>query len=187
MNVPILGNTIDSQSVKALGPQIRLMICFNCKTIEELPDFDGPPDRDDLLTIATERHTDAFGATHFGQLFKVPVRYWQNSGLRAEILKQIREGSGGIAEIDRQFYESRSVFADDALSCYKKHLRPKGRCPDWKHDSKKLIPKTHAERKEAGLPAPSKSAIHTYLCDFCPAKTFMVQRARKEAGLYDAK
>lgn len=181
MDVPVLGQTPEPET----GAQIRLMLCRVCKVIEELPDFEGNPDDDTLLQIMIEKHTDSMGTPHVGNLFKVPVRHWARGEVKQEIVKQIMQGiSGGIDEVEKGFYDTRSTFFDDAMSCFREHLRPKGRCPDWKHDSKKLVPKTAAERKEAGLQAPNKAPVHTFLCDFCPAKAFMLTKAREQAGQY---
>lgn len=177
--------TITEHNPTDQGPQIRLLICKTCGSIEELPDFEGRADDDDLLAISCERHTDALGTPHAGHLMKVPVKFWANESVKRQIIKQIREGVGGLDEFDASFYDTRSTFFEDAMSCYQKHLRPKGRCPDWMHESKKLVPKTAADRKEAGLAPPSKSPVHTYLCHFCPARAYMVRRAREEAGQYE--
>jgi hypothetical protein len=48
MGVPILGSGGvpadqggEYVEVRDNGPKIRLLYCYNCKTIEELPDFEG--------------------------------------------------------------------------------------------------------------------------------------------------
>ena len=168
-----------------LGPQIRLMICDTCSVIEELPDFEGNPDHDVTLNIAVQNHTDPSGIAHIGKLMKVPVKYWANAQVRDEIKKQLSAGgSKGLDEVDEKFYESRSTFHEDAMSCYAKHMRPKGRCPDYKIDSKRLVPNTKADRKEAGLGKAGTAGPKVFLCDFCPAKQYMVTRNRAEAGMY---
>lgn len=179
MDVPVLGQ----QPERETGAQIRLMLCRVCKVIEEIPDFEGNPDDDNLLQLMVEKHTDSIGTPHVGNLFKVPVRFWAQQDVRRQIVKQIMEGiSGGLGEVDETFYDTRSTFFEDAMTCFRKHNRPKGRCPDWKIDSKKLVPQTKAERKELGMT--TKTPISTYLCDFCPAKSFMLTQARTQAGQY---
>lgn len=167
------------------GPQLRLLYCFQCKSIEELPPFEGRPENDHLLEISLEKHRGAEGE-HTGHLFTVPVKHWASPNVRKEIIKQIREGAGGLNDLDPDYYDTKSQFALDAGQCYEMHLRPKGRCPDWKIDRKRLLPKTSAERKEVGLPTPGEApGPKTYLCDFCIAKSYMMTRARDEAGLYE--
>lgn len=186
MDVPLLGGPSSSLN-KDVGPQIRLLVCAQCKTVDELPDYAGDPRGDTLLQVSIERnHTDPVTQqTHVGNLIKVPLKHWADSRTQAEILKQIREGSGGVSEVDEKFYTARSTFFDDAMACFKKHLRPKGRCPDWKADNKRLIPDTAKDRKELGLAKVSETGPKVYLCQFCPVNTYMVTRARNEAGMYD--
>ena len=66
MGVPILGSggTPADQGgeyveVRDEGPKIRLLYCYNCKTIEELPDFEGNPDDDVFLELLIEKHNSA--------------------------------------------------------------------------------------------------------------------------------
>jgi hypothetical protein len=117
-------------------------------------------------------------------MHKVPLKHWANEKTKKEIIRQLSEGSGGLSEFDATFYDTRSTFFDDASACYKAHQRPKGRCPDWKDDSKRLVPDTGKERRELGFAKVNETGPKVYLCDFCPAKTYMVTRARAEAGQY---
>lgn len=168
------------------GPFIRLLLCLDENTIEELPDYEGPSDRDYLLALAIEqRHTDNLSGTpHRGNIVKVPLKYWADAGARAQILKQVREGSGGISELDATFYDTKSQFQEDALACFQRHLRPPGQCPDYMSDSKKLIPKTSAERKDIGLPDPKDLTDLPKLCQFCPVHVYNIMKARQTKGLY---
>ncbi len=165
------------------GPKIRLLYCYNCTTIEELPDFEGRPEDDHLLEILVEKHQSA-GVPHTGFLSKIGVKIWSQEKFRKEIIKNIRTRvGGGLADIDPEYYATKATFYEDAMSCYDAHQRPEGSCSDWRASNKKLVPKTSAERKELGLPKAINS--HIYLCDFCPVKTFMVTKAREEAGMYN--
>ena len=58
---------------------------------------------------------------------------------------------------------------------------------DWKIEKKRLVPKSTADaRKELGLESAAKSGgTKVYLCDFCPAKTYVVEQNRKRLGLYE--
>lgn len=172
------------------GPQIRLLSCLECRTVDEIPDYEGDPAQDTLLQISIERHTDPVTQlTHVGNLYRIPVKYWSRSDVRHRVLKSISSGSSeGLAAIDADFYDTRSTFFDDAMACYRQHLSPKGRCPDWHADNKRLLPKTQADRKEAGIKSKvSETGPRVYLCQFCPANVYMVTKARKEAGQYDRK
>jgi hypothetical protein len=167
------------------GPKIRLLYCYNCQTVEELPDFEGNPDDDLFLELAIEKHESA-GIKHTGFLSKIGVKLWSQEKFRKEIIKNIRSRvGGGLADIDPDYYTTKATFYEDALKCYSDHLRPEAGCHDFRDSKKRLIPKTHAERKEAGLPNPADSATRVYLCDFCPVKTHVVTQQRKAAGLYN--
>lgn len=181
MSVPILGQSTTPKKEE----QIRLLICLDCKSIEELPDYEGDPQYDVLLEIAAQAHEDVTGNRHSGHLMKVPVKFWSKPDAREAILGQIREGAGGIDDVDKGFYDTKSTFAEDAMACFNKHLRPAGRCPDWKADSKVLVPKTNAARKDLGLtPVEKAPGPKTYLCQFCPASIFMNTQLRQLRGQY---
>jgi hypothetical protein len=168
------------------GPQIRLLLCLDEGRIEELPDYEGNPDYDWTLQKAIEdHHTDHLtGNTHRGDLIKVPIALWSDTYARGLIIKQIREGSGGISELDPDFYDTKSNFSEDALACYVRHLRPKGQCPDYMSDSKKLVPNTVKERREVGLPDPKDAPNLPYLCQFCPVHVWNMTQANAAKGLY---
>ena len=49
--------------------KIRILFCEDCKTLEELPDFEGPPEHDTLLAlplIALALRSN-FGANEIGR------------------------------------------------------------------------------------------------------------------------
>jgi hypothetical protein len=192
MDIPILGGGLPADQgsyteIKDTGPRIRLLYCYNCKTIEELPDFKGHPDDDVTLQVCIDRHESA-GIPHNGQLSDVGVKTWENKKNREEIIKNMRtKYGGGLSDLDPDYYTTKATFYDDAMKCYSDHLRPKGTCGDWRSKNKRLVPKNTAElRKEIGLISAEKSAgTKVFLCDFCPVKTFYATQQRKAAGLYD--
>jgi len=51
-DIPILGETAKPTD----EAQIRLLVCRDCKSIEELPDYEGRPSDDLLLNISVEKH-----------------------------------------------------------------------------------------------------------------------------------
>ena len=175
----------DERPLPTSGEKIRLLYCEDCKTIDELPDFDGPPEYDDVLEALLRRHETPSGLRHVGKLFDVDVLVWQNEEARRGIIKQIKGGgSAGLAEFDATFYDTRNTFFDDAMKGYGLHLRLKGACPDWMSESKILLPDTTAERKAEGLAAPSKTPGHKVrLCDFCVVQRFMAKKAQDAMGL----
>jgi len=173
------------RTVEDNSEPIRILYCYDCKTIEELPNFEGRPDDDVILEYAIEKHESA-GIKHFGALLKVGKDSWGKENYRKEIIDNLRKQTGGIgaglANIDKEYYHTKSTFHEDAMKCFSLHNRPAGMCGDYGHDRKKLVPKTHAERKQLGLPV---STTTIYLCDFCPVKTFVVTKNREKAGQYE--
>lgn len=175
---------LKSASYNSDEPMIRLLVCRNCKSIEELPDFDGDPRDDVLLNISVEKHQQP--DAHVGLLFKFPVKYWAVPKVQEEIIKQIRGGSEGLDVFQKNFYATKMTFAEDAMTCYSEHLRPKGQCADYKSDKKLLKPQTSAERKDAGLSKYEQTGgPKVYLCDFCPVKSFNMKKFNEEKGLYN--
>lgn len=170
------------------GPIIRLLVCLVCDTIEELPDYEGPTQYDYLLEISLEKHKFPSGEEHKGRLFKVPVKSWANAKDKEDILAQLRKGgSGGLNELDpdKNFYETKMTFAQDAMECWQKHNRPKNDCEDYQSPSKRLLPDTAKERGELGLPKPEHlEGPKIYTCNFCPYHGEVVQRKRKILGMY---
>lgn len=179
MSIPILGGNQPADQgtyteIKDDGPRIRLLYCFNCKSIQELPDFKGHPDDDVLLQILIDEHQSA-GVPHAGQLSDIGVKTWSMPEAKKKIIENIRGKFGaGLAELDPDYYTTKATFYDDAMKCFSKHNRPPGACPDYMDSSKRLVPKNTAElRKEFGLMSASKSAsTKVYLCQFCPVSTF---------------
>lgn len=159
-------------------PHIRALVCRTCKKIDELPDFQGPPEYDTLLEISVARHKD-----HKGQLYRIPLKYWMIPKIKAECIKQISNGSTGLDVVGTNFYDSRSTFSEDALKCFSQHGRPEGNCPDWKAKNKELLPPTKGDRKEVGLSIKDAPKIH--LCNFCPVAVFMEHQIREAAKAYD--
>ena len=166
----------------ATEAKIRLLRCDTCKTLEEIPDFDGPPDYDVVLQVALSRHRTPSGEPHIGRLIDVPQRAWDTPQLRDALMKQIHEGmSAGAAEFDSTYYDVQNTFREDALLCYSQHNRPTGGCPDWHADTKRLMPDTRGERRELGLSPQGMPTI--FLCSFCPVRSYMEKRHNEETGL----
>ena len=170
------------------SPEIRVLYCLVCDTMEELPLFDGPPENDHLLEILVQRHIFPSGDPHKGHLFRMPQLQWENIEVRKKIIEQIKGGgSKGIDEFDAKFYDTKNTFKEDAMACYNKHLRPTEGCDDFNTPSKRLLPDTKAERKDAGLPDPAKApGPKNYLCQFCPVSSVIMTKMRALRGDYDA-
>lgn len=150
-----------------MAEQVRILMCLDCESLEEVPDYEGDPKYDTLLEYVIAPHAYADGTRHRGQLMKVDKRHWEDAAVRAEIVKRIRDKTGHTG-LDPAFYDTKNTLVEDALKCFSQHHRnPK--CGDYKTDSKRLTPGTAKERKAAGLPK-YRSPNDKYLCDFCPVQ-----------------
>lgn len=183
MDIPILGQDQETP-LEEDGAKIRLLFCMECKTLEELPDFEGHPDDDDLLSILIEKHK-TLDTPHRGQLMSVPALLWAAPKYRDAIAKQIYEkGAPGLQAIMPGYYDIKNQFADDAMACWKQHNRTLN-CSDYGSEKKILRPDTKADRKDLGLSPVGKGAgPATYLCQFCPVHAHVVTKKREKAGMY---
>ena len=167
--------------------KIRLLICQTCGTIEALPLYEGDPRYDDWLNSKTSVHKTPSGTPHIGSLATVNSKDWANPTYHDAITKEIAQQltpAGHGAGFGQTFYDTKDNFLQDAMTCWKGFNRTTdpGHC-DYRKDSKRLLPDTRAERKEAGMDP--KTRPNTFLCDFCPVHSLVLQKRRKDAGLYD--
>lgn len=157
-------------------PHMRVLYCRTCDAVEELPDWmDGPNTDPYLPPLADVKHKD-----HLGQLFRLPIGLWLMEDSKRKIIEQIKGGSGtsGLGIVDPSFYDTRNTFQEDSLKCFQAHQRPKGQCPDFRSDKKRLLPATAKEREDAGLP-PLTGGPKVYLCDMgCPVRAYNERKSR---------
>ena len=166
-------------------PRIRIFVCYVCDSVEPLPWFDGPPERDEALIARIEPHKSA-GVAHKGHLFTVSEVSWASSTRREEILKQLDLArNGGETGLGTRFYDVRNTFEEDAMRCWRKDHNRTTDCADYMSDAKLLLPDTREERKELGLSLKAKDRpANTRLCHFCPYHSIVMQRVRHEQGYY---
>lgn len=169
-----------------MAEKIRLLRCFTCKTLEEIPYYEGDPKRDFLLQAALRPHQPEHGPNHFGQLYDVEKEQWAREEVKKQVLDRLKidvapPGQGkGLGD---EYYNLKNTFMDDAMSCWQAHQRNPA-CSDYKSDAKKLTPSTVKERVEAGLPK-YKSPQDRYLCEFCPVHQLVITAHRSRKGMYD--
>ena len=175
------------------GPEIRLLVCGVCKTVEVLDDYTGPQERADefdvVLNVALEKHRDGVERIpHFGQMFRVRKSSWDIPEAQDQIRRQVVAKFDPDAEtgLGSEAYALRDNFKDDAFSCWEDHRRTPT-CGDYKSDAKKLVPDTAAERKDAGVGKfdTSNPATQRWLCEYCPVHSLVQQMQKKKAGLYE--
>jgi hypothetical protein len=182
-----------TSSVDADGPEVRLLVCTNCRTIEVLDDYKGPPERADefdvVLNLAVEKHADGVERIpHIGQVFRVKESAWNSPEAQEQVKAQVIARLDPNAEtgLGSEAYALRDNFREDAMACWAAHNRTPA-CSDYKSDSKQLVPNTQVERREAGIAKFDRHnpATKRYLCEYCPVHSLVQQAARKRLGLYD--
>lgn len=183
MGVPLLGKPEPEAKDE---PVIRLLFCSSCSSVDTLPPHEGRPEDDVVLDrLIHDLHTHPVLGAHKGLLFTVPLKWWAKESSRQQIIKQIREGlSDGMDELDPDYYAHRDQLRADAMACFNRHLRPKGQCPDYMSESKKILPPTKAERKDLGLASPKESGVAIYECAACPVHVYNITKTREQRGMY---
>jgi hypothetical protein len=162
----------------------RLLVCRECRTIDELPLYDGPKEleaRDPILDNVVRRHVQKHGdlSTEAAALLVAPedvcncakcrgqATFWQ--GHRDDVLKGLGERWTGFHP---EHYATFDTYREDALRCYSLHRRPKGTdCIDYQVDNRRLTPEAWKGRE-------------VFLCDFCPVNSAVETAKRHRLGLY---
>lgn len=164
---------------------MRLLLCHDCRTLEELPDFDGPPAADVLLKELAERHRFPDDDRHRGQLLKIEAEDWKDKTRREAIIEEVWK-KAGYTGMEPEFYATKNTFQEDAAKCFDRHRRPKDGCPDYCDPSKKLGNSTlTTEERNIAKAEGFKPRGAVYLCYFCPVQANYVQKKKFEAaGLY---
>lgn len=161
------------RKVEGHGPEIRLVVCRDCRSIEELPPYTGPIDRDVLLEDTLSRHMYV-GSTHEVTLVKVPESFWRDKAIKERITRQLSQGgSKGIEELEdaQDYYGTRDTYREDALKCFQRHQRPQEGCIDYQNPDKRI-----------GNPTSEgwKTGPRVYACSFCPVQAW-VDKKKAEA------
>jgi hypothetical protein len=183
-------STLKSAKVDPNEPMMRLMKCLKCKTIDEIPGYSGPEggentvEFDEALRFFVDQHIDK-GCTNRDDrvIYYLPVRFWVIPKVKKGILKQIQQGAEGLDIFGTNFYATKENFTADAMTCWIAHKQTKD-CGDYKNDKKLLKADTAKERLDAGLEKES-SGPKVYLCDYCPVKSIVQEKAFKQQGLYN--
>lgn len=159
------------------GPQLRLLVCRDEKTIDELPNYEGNP-RDDVLLsdLLMKNHIYESGTTHEVALIKVPAKLWRDPKIQKRIVEQLSAGaSKGLEEMEggEDYYGTRNTYQEDALRCFNRHQRPKQGCIDYQNPDKRI-----------GNPTSEgwKSGPRVYACNFCPVQAWVDKKKQEEAS-----
>lgn len=174
------------------GAQIRILQCFECKTMEVMPDYppDGPPQLDVVLHRLDEKHGGASQQPHYRTVLRIPEAAWNDRSAQKQIVDQAWKNETGFKP---SYYDVKDTLKEDAVKCHIEHRRQVP-CIDYRDSSKRLRAPTQDERNKlaANLPRAFKGdrdaikhgAPQTFLCDFCPVQVaveFAQRKARGEA------
>lgn len=153
--------------------RIRLLVCHDCRTIEEIPDYKGDPQYDVLLENRVAAHRFPNGEEHIGALADVDEDDWNNPPRQQEIRARI--GPSSTTGLPSEHYAAKETYQEEALKCFDAHQRPKEGCIDFKDHKKRLGNPT----KEGWDRGPKM-----FLCQFCPVQSWVNTQIRDKQGMY---
>lgn len=180
---------------------MRLLLCLDCKSVEPLPDYDGPPENDSALEhlLAPHRRAD-----HRGTLANVADEEWDDPVIRGRILEVIKERTPGGKSpwgtgLGTDVYAVKDTLHDEAMRCFNAHNRPKGTCIDWQDRSKRLgnqllTEEEKREKRDADIPKmPLSRGVlpifnkksDQFLCSWCPVASTVQEKKFEKQGFYN--
>ena len=169
---------------------MRLLYCNACKTLDEIPDYDGQEEVDPLVEVVVREHNMRDPMAHGGQRVN-PMRLavvddleWQFD--REKIIEQINRSNKQVG-FDPWVGEAHNTFREDAHKCWVQHRQPDlgaGKaCIDYWDESKRIGRPTAIGRQivkeNEGL---GKTDPH--LCQWCPYYSGVVTEVRFKKGQY---
>lgn len=155
---------------------MRLLQCFDCHTVDELPDYTGHPDRDVLLQYVIDQKHPKLGGVedHRGALHIVETA--QYTANKEAILKEMWSKTTGFKP---EYYEARSTFQEDAGVCWSRdHNRPTF-CEDFKSEKKRIKNPTSEGWKS------DNPKMKVYLCDFCVVASNVMSAENSKNKTFD--
>lgn len=162
-----------------MSGMVRLLFCHTCHSVDELPDFDGPPEYDHYLNYRVAQHQFPSDTPHRGLLAKCADDPKYINAAIDELENTVSPGQG--SGLGQQLYDLRDNFGAEAMQCWKRHSRTDD-CDDYRSEKKRLWLDTRADRKAEGMPTRREDRPNIWLCDHCPVHS-MVQRRQRDAGL----
>lgn len=178
----------EAAASRPLGPQLRLLQCWECKTVEELPDYEGAPENDVTLHYVDEKHGGRTHNPHHRTLHRVEQRVWDDRAAKKQIVAQMWEAEKGFKP---SYYDIKNTLQEDAAKCHVRHQRQVP-CIDWKDSSKRLTAPTAGARQQLARELPrsfggdrdriAKGAPTQFLCDYCPVAVAVEHAKRKARG-----
>lgn len=181
---------LKSAKVDPNEPHMRVLKCTRCRSIEEIPDYDGPDGGENTmeydlnLKFFTDDHVNKGCSRDNFTIYRFPTRFWIIPKVKDGIIAQLKDGAQGLDVFGTNFYDTKNNFSADAMNCWIREHNQTKDCADYKSDKKRLKPGTAAERAAIGLEKEG-SGPKVYLCDYCPVKSIVQEKAYKKRGLYN--
>lgn len=171
-------------------PHMRVLKCIKCRSVEEVPDYEGPEggentmEYDGTLKFFTDQHIHKGCKRDDFMTLRFATKFWIIPKVKEGIIAQLNEGAQGLDVFGTNFYDTKSNFTADAMSCWIKEHNQTKDCGEYKSDKKRLKPGTSVERAALGLEKEG-TGPKVYLCDYCPVKSLVQEKAFKKKGLYN--
>jgi hypothetical protein len=181
---------LDTEVIGKEVPQVRVLQCFDCKSVEVIPDYPplANPDHDVHLHYADEPHGGHTETPHTRALHRVPSVVWDDLKMRRGVVKDMWATTSGFKP---EYYDVKDTFKDDAAKCFTAHQRHVP-CLDYMDSSKRIQPPTRSAREPLAKDMPrsfggDRDAIAMggpthYLCFFCPVQATVEHAQRKARG-----
>lgn len=175
---------------QATGPQLRILQCFSCRSMEELPDYpaEANPDDDVTLHYLDEKHGGRTQQPHHRTLLRIEKRVWDDRAARRQIVERAWESTSGFKP---SYYDIKATLQEDAVNCHRAHQRQVP-CIDWRDSSKRLTAPTQGDRERLARDLPrsfrgdreriAKGAPTQFLCDYCPVSVAVEHAKRRARG-----
>lgn len=197
-DVPLLGQPAsvtrsdkEQDPRKQKGPWVRILLCFTCKTMEQMRDYppNAPPEFDAVLHELNRKHGgDEPDPTrlHREAILRPEQKDWDNRKIREQILDQAWATEKGFRP---SYYALKDTLQEDAAKCWKKHGKPNAHvgCSDYRADSRRIGNPAASDRKvlarelgrdhhDLGL------GPRVFLCEFCPYESVVQQKKQDKYG-----
>ena len=173
-------------------PHMRLLKCLRCRTLEEVPDYEGPEGGENTqefdlgLKFFTDQHVNGKCNREDFATVRFPTRFWIIPKVKEGIIANVNNGAEGLDVFGTNFYPTKANLTADAMNCWIKDHNSTEDCDDYKSDKKQIKPDTAKERLAAGLEKEARGP-KVYLCDYCPYKSLVQKKAFKKQGHYDGR
>lgn len=159
---------------------VRLLFCHDCRSVDKVPDFDGPPEYDYYLDNRVQQHKFPNGDPHRGILGRCDDNETAIQAAIDQMAANVAPGEGvGLGD---SLYSMRDNYKEDAMQCWKKHGRTSD-CGDYRTDRMRLYADTRQARREEHMSLDKNERPNAWTCDFCVVHSLIEQKQRKAKGL----